>query len=257
MFTDMVGFTALSQKDEFLAIRLLKEHQKLVRRFFARHNGTEVKTMGDGFLVEFESVLDATLCAIDIQNMVFDYNLADLEEEKISVRIGIHLGDVIHSKGDVLGNVVNIASRIEPLAEPGGICISGHVYDQIRDQTDQEWVKLEPQKLKNVKLLMDVYKIVFHRGRDSEQDVSPYDSSRFLSRTAMEVLAVINRQDIINPEGILTKVTINRDSLSEALDQLNRVSAIKKVESHNGSVYYQATDRGIEFLGKWVASAQG
>jgi DNA-binding MarR family transcriptional regulator len=257
MFTDMVGFTALSQRDEFLAIRLLKEHRKLVRRFFLKHNGTEVKTMGDAFLIEFESVLDATLCAIDIQNMVFDYNQADLEEEKILVRIGIHLGDVIHSKGDVLGNVVNVASRIEPLAEPGGICVSGHVYDQIRDQTDQEWVKLEPQKLKNVKFPMDVYKIVFHRGRDSEQDVSPYDSSHFLSRTAMEILAVINRQDMSNPEGILTKLTVNRDSLSEALDQLNRINAIKKVESNKGSVFYQATDKGIEFLGKWLTSAQG
>jgi predicted transcriptional regulator len=73
----------------------------------------------------------------------------------------------------------------------------------------------------------------------------------------MEILSVINRQDMINPEGILTKVTINRDSLSEALDQLNRINAIKKVESHKGSVFYQATDKGIEFLGKWATSTSG
>jgi adenylate cyclase len=257
MFTDMVGFAALSQKDELLAIRLLKEHRKLVRRFFSKHNGREVKTMGDAFLVEFESVLDATLCAIDIQDMVFNYNMADLEEEKISVRIGIHLGDVIHSKGDVLGNVVNIASRIEPLAEPGGICISGQVYDQIRDQTDQEWERLEPQKLKNLKFPIDVYKVVFHRSGDFERDAASSGSTSFLNRTAIEILAVIGRQDMISPEEICSKVTIDQDILSEAIDHLNRINAIKRVESHKGSVFLQTTDKGVELLEKWVASTTG
>ncbi len=160
MFTDIVGYTALSQRNEPLALALLERHNHLLRPTFPRFRGREVKAMGDSFLVEFESALDATTCAIEIQRLLHDYNVPRRDPEQIRLRIGIHLGDVVHSAGDVFGDAVNIASRMEPLAEAGGICISQQVFDHIRNKVSNPLVKLAPTDLKNVEFPIDVYKIV-------------------------------------------------------------------------------------------------
>src|SRR6202140_4091021 len=115
MFTDMVGFTALAQSNEEQALRVLERHNELERPFFLKRRGKEIKTIGGSFLVEFESAQDAANCAVEIQEFLHDYNLSSTEEWKIQLRIGIHLGDVIHKGEDVFGDAVNIASRIRPL----------------------------------------------------------------------------------------------------------------------------------------------
>src|SRR6516165_3338670 len=119
MFTDMVGYSALSQRDDKLALELLEEHRELLRKIFAEFNGTEIKTIGDGFLVEFNSALEAAQCAIAIQRALAKRNADAAEQRQIQVRIGVHIGDVIHRGGDVYGDGVNIASRIEQLARAG------------------------------------------------------------------------------------------------------------------------------------------
>src|SRR5213080_1533444 len=124
MFTDMVGYSALSQRDEKLAQELLEEHRRLLREIFPRFNGTEIKTIGDAFLVEFQSALEAAQCAIAIQRTLAKRNHDVTAERRIELKIGIHIGDVVHRGGDVYGDGVNIASRIEPVAEPGGSCVS-------------------------------------------------------------------------------------------------------------------------------------
>src|ERR1700758_885069 len=115
MFTDMVGYSALSQRDDKLALELLEEHRELLREIFPRFNGTEIKTIGDAFLVEFNSALEAAQCAIEIQRALAHRNADAANDHQIELKIGIHIGDVVHRGGDVYGDGVNIASRIESL----------------------------------------------------------------------------------------------------------------------------------------------
>ena len=158
MFTDIVGYTRLTQRDEPETMRLLEEHRRLVRPLFASHGGREIKTIGDAFLVEFQSALDATLCAVAIQAALNDHRLA--RGEGLSIRVGIHVGDVIERDSDVLGDAVNIASRIEPLAEPGGVCISEQVYAQVKNKVPYPLVSVGPKELKNVAERVGIYKVV-------------------------------------------------------------------------------------------------
>jgi adenylate cyclase len=160
MFTDVVGFTSLGQTDEALALELLEEHRAVVRPIIAEFRGMEVKTIGDAFLVEFASALEAVRCAVEIQEAMHERNSALPAAKRVQLRVGVHLGDVVHSQGDILGDAVNVSSRIEPLAEPGGVCISGQVYDHVRNKLDVPMVLLEGKTLKNVRLPLNVYKLV-------------------------------------------------------------------------------------------------
>ena len=160
MFTDMVGYSALSQSNPKLAVELLEEHRELLREIFPNFNGTEIKTIGDAFLVEFNSALEAAQCAIAIQRALAKRDADAPAERQIQVRIGVHIGDVVHRGGDVYGDGVNIASRIEPLADAGGICVSMDVERQIRNALETRFEKLAPTELKNISVAMDLFRIV-------------------------------------------------------------------------------------------------
>src|ERR1051326_2634796 len=160
MFTDMVGYSALAQRNDKLALELLEEHRALLRKTFVEFNGTEIKTIGDGFLVEFNSALEAAQCAIAIQRALAKRNADAPAERQIQVRIGVHIGDVVHRGGDVYGDGVNIASRIEQLAGAGGICVSMDVERQIRNAVETRFEKLAPTELKNISVPMDLFRIV-------------------------------------------------------------------------------------------------
>jgi predicted ATPase/class 3 adenylate cyclase len=160
MFTDIVGYTALTQANEARALEILEKHNEILRPFFTKFRGKEIKTIGDSFLVEFGSALEATLCATEIQKSLHEYNISAGQDHEIEVRIGIHLGDIIRKKNDVFGDAVNIASRIQPLADPEGVCISEQVYDQIHNKIELSLEELEHPKLKNVNFRTVVYKVV-------------------------------------------------------------------------------------------------
>ncbi len=167
MFTDMVGYSALTQKNESLALKQLEEHRQLLRPLFREHEGREIKTIGDAFLVEFTSTLDAIRCAAEIQRILKDYNASSGQSLKIQIRIGLHMGDVVYRENDVFGDGVNIASRIEPLAKPGGICLSQQVYDQVHNKFAAKFIKLGAVNLKNIQAPLNVYRLVlpWEKGR--------------------------------------------------------------------------------------------
>jgi adenylate cyclase len=159
MFTDMVGYTVMAQKNEASAVELLEEHRKLLRPIFRKHTGKEIATIGDAFLVEFASALDAVRCSIEIQSMLKELNERRPEQRKILLRIGIHLGDVIHTGKNVSGDAVNVASRIEPLAMPGGVCLTAQVYSSVVNKVECGFESIGNPQLKNVTAPIEVFRI--------------------------------------------------------------------------------------------------
>ena len=190
MFTDMVGYSALAQRDDKLALELLEEHRRLLREIFPRFNGTEIKTIGDAFLIEFNSALEAAQCAIEIQRTLAKRNHDVTAERRIELKIGIHIGDVVHRGGDVYGDGVNIASRIEQLAGAGGICVSMDVERQVRNALEARFEKLAPTELKNISVAMDLFRIVlpWEQKSDVRDQKSEVRKSSIISKSRKSAL---------------------------------------------------------------------
>jgi adenylate cyclase len=195
MFTDMVGYSALSQREDKLAQELLEEHRRMLREIFPRFNGTEIKTIGDAFLVEFQSALEAAQCAIEIQRALAKRNHDVTSDRRIELKIGIHIGDVVHRAGDVYGDGVNIASRIEQLAGAGGICVSMDVERQIRNALEARFEKLAATELKNISVAMDLFRIVLPWEQQTpgatKSDTRSKPSARKFVPTAIAFLLMI------------------------------------------------------------------
>ena len=136
MFTDIVGFSHQMGLDENHALELLDKHNKILNRTIENFNGHTLKHIGDSIFAEFDSSTNAVNCAIDIQTQLKQYNTDETQEDVIAIRIGIHIGEVVIRDDDLFGDGINIASRLEPLAEPGGICISQEVYKSIKAHLD-------------------------------------------------------------------------------------------------------------------------
>ena len=150
--TDVVGYSRLAGTDEDrILARLRALRSNLIDPTIAVHNGRIVKRTGDGSIVEFRSAVDAVRCAIEVQNAMVERNAGVPVDIQIVFRIGIHIGDVVEeSDGDLMGDGVNIAARLESIAEPGAICLSEDAYRQVRDKIKGQFVDLGEHSLKNI-----------------------------------------------------------------------------------------------------------
>lgn len=239
MFTDIVGYTALTQRDESLALALLEKHRELIRPIIRKHKGREVKTIGDAFLVEFDSALEATNCAQEIQRVLREYNAK--ATNKVLVRIGIHVGDVVHRDGDVYGDAVNIASRIVHLAGGGEVCISEQVYDQVGNKVDAKFEKLETRALKNVNQQIEAYRLVMPWERGYPEGEPELDRQR------VAVLPFVSLSPDPNDEYF-------SDGLTEEL--ITKISEIQglKVISRTSAMNYKHKEKKSSEIGRELAT---
>ena len=235
MFTDIAGYTQLAQADEPGALHLLQEQEKLVRPLLATHQGRRVKSIGDGLLLEFEDVLDAVECGAELQRQVHERN-AQEGVRPLRIRVGIHLGDVQRRGTDILGDAVNIASRIEPLADPEGVCISAQVFDQVHNKVPYSLERLGPKTLKGVRESIEVYRVVL----PWSVEVAPSQGS---APPRLAVLPFTN----ISPD---PKDEYFADGLTE--EMISAISQIRglRVTSRTSVSQFKATSKSIWQIGK-------
>jgi class 3 adenylate cyclase len=193
MFTDIVGFSRQMGSNEARTLRLLDMHNELIQHAVTGHHGTVIKTIGDAFLVDFPSVVHAVQCAQQIQAQFRTHNAEKEPAEQIHIRIGIHSGDIVQRDGDVFGDGVNVASRLQGLAEPDTICISHKVYEEIEKKLPLGMVvSLGRPKLKNIAQREPVYTLFSERPTGFRQHLQ-VQRLKFTQwrRTVQAVVAVL------------------------------------------------------------------
>ena len=157
---DVAGYSRLMGADDEGALSKLKAHRlTVVDPKITEHRGRIVKTTGDGLLVEFASVVDAVRCAVEVRRGMIERNADVPQGERVEFRIGINVGDIIIEDDDIFGDGVNVAARLEGLAEPGGICVSGRVEEDVHGRLDAAFEDIGEQKLKNIARPVRVYRV--------------------------------------------------------------------------------------------------
>jgi TolB-like protein len=170
---DVAGYSRLMGLDEVGTARALREHRKVTDALVAKHGGRLVKTTGDGVLLEFPSVVDAVECAVAVQAVMAERNQGIPHDRRMLFRIGINLGDILIEGDDILGDGVNVAARLEGIAEPGGICISSSAYEQVRGKVAAEFTDLGEQTLKNIARPIRAYAIGLSANAHQTAPLSP------------------------------------------------------------------------------------
>ncbi len=232
MFTDMVGFTSLTQKDESLALAMLNQYRSSLRSSLSKHGGREIKTMGDGFLVEFSSALEAVECALSIHETLDQKNAGVPPREQMQVRIGIHIGDVVHERGDLFGDSVNVASRIEPLAGPGEIYITQQVYDHIRNRMKSSIKYVGKLSLKNVELPVEVYRVGSPAAEAVAMPLTPQAGHRIV------IVPFVNISPSAGDEYFADGMT------EELISAVSKVSGLRVI-SRTSAMKYKGTNKSV------------
>jgi adenylate cyclase len=200
---DVVGYSRLMAADESWTLAQLKVHRKdLIEPKIAEHHGRVVKLMGDGTLMEFGSVVDAVNFAVDVQKAMAERNADVPDERQVIYRVGINIGDIIVEGDDIYGDGVNVAARLESLADPGGICIARNVFDQVKSKLDISFQDMGEHELKNIPEPVRAYRIVM-----DEENVEP------AAVDAAEPLALPDKPSIAVGSG--SQMTAARQSVDE------------------------------------------
>jgi adenylate cyclase len=236
MFTDIADFTVLGQKNEALALTLVEKHRRLIRPVLTRHGGKEVKTMGDSFLVNFPNALDAVRCAYDIQKTLRKFNFTVSGDKRLNVRIGLHLGDVVEQRGDISGDAVNVASRIEGLADIGGVCLTRQVYDQVQNKFELPLESIGMKALKNVKVPVELFRMKMPWREEKATPPSQSNKKRIV------ILPLANFSSRKSDEYLA-------DGMTEEL--ISAVSAVKglSVISRTSAMSYRGTSKSVGQIG--------
>ncbi|MGE5809873.1 MAG: response regulator [Ignavibacteria bacterium] len=161
LFTDIKDYSKKMNLNEIAAIEVLKEHNKTMKEVIKEFNGNIIEIIGDSFLASFKSAAEAADCAVEMQKRFELYNINKSYDEKIEIRVSIHLGDVIQFEGGLKGDVINIAARIQDIALAGAIYISENVYNTLKNKSNFLFEKLGDYSLKNIKEPVTLYKIVY------------------------------------------------------------------------------------------------
>jgi adenylate cyclase len=161
VFTDIRGFSKKMGENETIAMRVLQLHNSIMESLFSKYNGKVIKSIGDAYMVDFSSAVNAVRCAVEAQEKLWEYNRNQRTElERVFVRIGIHMGDVVIKGNDIFGDAVNIAARVEATSEAGRISISNDVYQQVRNKMPLDVLYLGKRQLKNIQEPVEVFQIM-------------------------------------------------------------------------------------------------
>ena len=237
MFTDVVGYTAMSSRDEVTALALLRRYRSLLSSVFPRFEGRVVKTMGDGFLIEFASAVQAVNCAVEVQREMAGFNSSLDEASRVQVRVGIHVGDVVHSGGDVLGDAVNVASRVEPEATPGGICVTRQVADQVEGKVKWRLAPMGTRELRNVPNPVELFAVL------SEAPVTSRAPLGDTQRNRVAILPFSNLSPDPNDRYFADGIT---EELISTVSRIRELSVI----SRSSAMRYRDTALPMKQVGK-------
>jgi TolB-like protein/class 3 adenylate cyclase len=240
---DVAGYSRLMGLDEVGTARTLREHRKVTDALVAKHGGRLVKTTGDGVLLEFPSVVDAVECAVAVQAVMAQRNEGVPQDRRMLFRIGINLGDILIEGDDILGDGVNVAARLEGIAEPGGICISSSAYDQVSGKVGVEFDDLGDLTLKNIARPIRAFTIVRNGHGATRQRESLPPSSTSAPRLSIVVLPFANLSGDPEQEYFVDGVT---ESLTTDLSRINGAFVIAR----NTSFTFKGKAIDVKKLGR-------
>lgn len=240
---DVVGYTRLMGEDEVGTLqRLTALREGILEPLIANHRGRVVKLMGDGLLVEFASLVDAVSCAVKWQTAVEEHEVEQLEDDRFSFRIGVNLGDVLIEGGDIHGDGVNIAARLESLAEPGGICLSGDAYRQVRGKVAADFEDLGEREVKNLAEPLRVYRIAI-KGLSPAPSPAVTRPPPLPDKPSIAVLPFTNMSG--DPDQEYFSDGITEDIITE-LSRFNEFAVIAR----NSTFHYKGQSPKIEDVGR-------
>ena len=244
---DVVGYSRLMEEDEDGTLSVLQAHRaELIDPTITAHRGRIVKLMGDGALVEFASVVDAVECAVDVQRGMADRNADVPESRRIQFRIGVNLGDVIVEGDDIYGDGVNVAARLQELADPGGVCIAGTVFEQVGRRPDFSFDDLGEQQVKNIDRPIRAYRAQLgSSGADERSDRS--EPPLLPEKPSIAVLPFDNMSG--DPEQLYFSDGITEDIITE----LSRFSSLEVV-ARNSTFVYRDQAVNVSEIGEQVGA---